>query len=182
MTRWKGLRDTIEKTRAERKKDWVNALIVQVKCAVEKKVCAQFEPYRIKKTGRTIEVTPRDGVTIKTKKADVPAIALLDLPALEDAKLAFRVILRADEERIEQYTVSVVGKEKGSGRSWYVRVDLDAEQKGAGPCSHAMLHGHIGVDPMDKGDQESRLPLPWLDPDEALAWVFATLDRRLEPA
>lgn len=181
MKQWERLREVIKKERVERKKDWLNALIVQVKRAVELKVCDDFEPYRIKKIGRTIEVASRNGVTMKTKKNVVPAIALLDLPAVEDAKLAFRVILQTDEKRIEQYTLSVVGKEKGSNRPWYVRVDLDAEQRGEGPCSHAMLHAHLGADPLDKDGQESRVPLPWLDPDDALAWVLATLDRRLEP-
>lgn len=182
MTRWEELRAEVEKARAERReRDWVNLLIVQVKRAVQRKVCAEHEPFRIKKTGRTIEVRPRDGVTAKAVNADIPAIPLFGLDAIEDAKLTFRILLAADQKRVDQYTVSVVGKEKASGRSWYVRIDLDAEQKGEGPCSHAMLHGHFGVDPNEKGGQESRLPLPWLDPDDALAWVFATLDRRLEP-
>src|ERR1700729_3719316 len=108
MTRWECLRQVIEKERVGRKQDWLNALIVQVKRAVKMKICADFEQYRIKKAGRTIDIAPRkDGVTMKTKKNDVPAIALLDLPTVEDAKLAFRVILQADEKRIEQYTLSV---------------------------------------------------------------------------
>jgi hypothetical protein len=181
MTRWQGLRDSIESARKERKKVWENALIVQLKMAVEKKVCDKLEPYRIKRIGRTIELKPlKDGATMKAKKADIPAIALLNLPAIEDARLSFRVTLQADEKRVQQYTVSAVG-ERRSGRPWYVRVDLDADQKGEGPCSHAMLHCHMGVDSLDKGGQDSRVPLPWLDPDEALAWVLATLDPRLEP-
>jgi hypothetical protein len=179
MTRWTELGDVIKKTRSERKKDWLNALVVQIRRAADANICAVFESYRIKKIGRTIEVAPRGGVTTKAKKIDIPAIALIDLDAIDDAKLSFRVILAADEKRLEQYTVSVTGREKASGRSWYVRVDLDDEQKGEGPCSHAMLHGHVGVDPAEKDGQESRVPLPWLDPDEALVWIFATLKRRL---
>ncbi len=181
MTRWRELCDSIEKTRSQRKKEWLNALVVQVKRAADKEICAKFEPYRVKKTARTIELAPWAGVTTKAKKSDIPAIALHNLDAIDDAKLSFRVVLAADEKRIEQYTVSVVGKEKVSGRPWYVRVDLDAEQKGAGPCSHAMIHGHVGVDATEKGGQASRVPLPWLDPDDALAWIFATLKQQLEP-
>lgn len=182
MTRWEELLTHIDRKRTERKEKWLNALIVQVKRAAEQRICAEFEPYRVRKSGRTIEVSPRkDAMTLKTVKADVPAITLCDLPAIENAKLAFRVVLQDDERRIEQYTVSAVGTERDSGQPWYVRLDLDAEQKGNGPCSHAMLHCHVGVDPTNKGGQESRVPLPWLDPDEAVAWVLATLDPRLEP-
>jgi hypothetical protein len=182
MKRWVEIRDEIEKTRTERKSDWLNALIVQVKRAVDKEICAAFEPYRVKKTGRTIGVAPRAGVTTKAKKADIPAIALVGLHHLDDAKLAFQVLLTSDEKRVEQYTVSVAGTERSSGRAWYARIDLDALQGGNGPCSHPMLHSHVGVDPMEKNGQESRVPLPWLGPDEALAWIFATLEPRLEPA
>jgi hypothetical protein len=182
MTRWEQLRGVIEKTRAERRKDWQKALVVQLRRAAEKKICAKTEAYRVEKTisGRLIELAPgRDGTTMQSIWP-APAIALVNLTALDDAKLSFRVTLRPDET-LEQYTVSVVGKEKASGRAWYVRLDLDDEQKGDGPCSHAMLHAHIGVDPADKAAQNSRVPLPWLDPDEAIAWILSTLDRRLEP-
>jgi len=182
VTRWVELRGLIDKARSERKKDWLGALTVLVKRAAEARVCETFEQYRIKKHGRTITLSPRDGGAImKTRKAEVPAIALRNLPALDDTKLSFRVVLQRDEKMIAEYTASAVGREKSSGRSWYVRVDLDAEQKGDGPCTHAMLHCHVGVDPAEEGGQESRTPLPWLDPDEALAWILATLHPHMEP-
>lgn len=181
MTRWTTLVESIEAARSERKEDWRNKLIVQVKRAVEMKMCAEFEPYRIKQSGRTIDVAKRDGATMRTRKGEVPAITFLDLPALEDARLAFRIALQRDKKRIEQYTFGVVGTERSSGRAWQARIDLDAEQKGGGPCCHAMLHAHVGAELADKGGQEARVPLPWLDPDEALCWLLTTLDPRLEP-
>jgi hypothetical protein len=181
VTRWTEIHGAIEKVRDERKADWRNALIVQVKRAASAKVCSNMDPHRVKRAGRTIELAPCNDSVMKTVKAEVPAIALLNLPALDDAKLTFRVVLQADEKRIEQYTVSAVGKGKVTGRPWYVRVDLDDEQKGNGPCGHPMLHCHVGVDSSVKDGQESRVPLPWLGPDEAVAWILATLDPRLEP-
>ena len=182
MTRWSELAKTHSDARDQRRKDWCNALIVEVKRAIVKNICSPFEQYRIKQEHRMILVRPgRGGVTVKTKKNEVPAIALCNLPALDDAKLAFQVLLHPDQRRIEQYTMSVEGTERVSGRPWYARIDLDPEQRGSGPCSHGMLHAHVGMDPAEKDGQEARVPLPWLDPDEALAWIFATLDGSLEP-
>jgi hypothetical protein len=63
-----------------------------------------------------------------------------------------------------------------------VRIDLDPEQRGAGPCNHPALHCHVGVDPDDRAAQQVRVPLPWLAPAEALDWLIATLISGSEPA
>ncbi len=179
--RWLELYEEIDGARGQ-KKDWLNGLVVQVRRAAEKKLCATFEPYRIRPRGDVIEIAPRsDGATIQTQKAFVPAIALSELPALQNARMSFRVKLRADHKAIEQYTISVVGEERTSQRPWYARIDLDPQQRGQGPCGHPLLHCHVGVDHTEKNPQETRVPLPWLAPDAAVQWVLATLDPRFEP-
>ena len=89
-------------------------------------------------------------------------------PGRREESPAVHAERRGQGEELRQTLVRSRGSRRG------------AERRGS-PCSHAMLHCHMGVDSLDKGGQDSRVPLPWLDPDEALAWVLATLDPRLEP-
>ena len=180
--RWTRLRDEVDEARRAATGDWANRLRVQVRRAVEKNVCDRMAPHHIRERDHVVEIAPRQGgATISTRREQVPALALSNLPRLTDAKLAFRVTLGNRGKSIEQYTLTAIGTEKASGHPWYARVDLDPEQRGAGPCSHAMLHAHLGMPGDEDEEQAARVPLPWLDPDEALAWLLATLDPRLEP-
>jgi hypothetical protein len=177
---WARLRTTIDELRSERR-NWYTGMVVCLQRAHRFGICDRFAAYRVSNERRIIELRPQGNVTMLTRSNPVPAIALLNLPQLVDARLAFRITLAANEKSLEQYTISVVGTERRFARGWYVRIDLDAEQRGHGPCSHPMLHCHIGVDATKKGGQETRAPMPPLGPDEALTWVLATLDPRLEP-
>ncbi len=178
MISWATLRASIESERATRTKDWTNALVRQVMRAARLGVCARTEQYRVRQRGRVIELSERGGATIQTVKKTVPAIAL-DVPTLVEAKLAFSVELSKDLRYVTQYTASVQGDDKQSGQRWYARVDLDPEQRGGGPCCHPLLHAHVGAS--SSGGVEARVPLPWLGPDQAIAWLLATIDPRLEP-
>jgi len=92
------------------------------------------------------------------------------------------MILILQDGTLREYCVSLAGKDRKTGRGWYARIDLDPEQRGAGPCSHPALHCHVEEDPEADGVQESRVPLPWLLPDEALEWLLATAHpEKLEP-
>ncbi len=51
---------------------------------------------------------------------------------------------------------------------------------GAGLGSHAWPHCHVGRTPSDKL-QQTRVPVPFIAPPDALAWVLATADSTLEP-
>jgi hypothetical protein len=115
------------------------------------------------------------------KIGEFNAIRLRNLPALDDAGLTFCIVLDR-RGGLREYSVSAVGKERQSGRGWYTRIDLDPEQRGRGPCHHPMLHCHVGVDAAEKETQETRVPLPWLHPNEALAWILAAIHEKLEPA
>ena len=179
MSRWADVRTDIDAARTGRKSDWCNALIVQIQRAVKIEACGRMAPYWVKRASTgIIEIAGGDAV-MKTVKAEVPAMRLQNLPALDDALLTFRVVLQKDGKRVAQYTMSVVGTDKVSKKPWYVRIDLDPEQRGAGPCGHPMLHCHVGE--TEKGGQETRVPLPWLGPDDALAWILATVEPKLEP-
>jgi len=174
MNRWVALRREVEDRRDQQKLGWQTEIIKTVGRASSAGFCAKEERYRIKQRNNAIEIEPRAGVTMPAVKADVPAIALLKLPRLDDAKLAFRVALRRDG-RIEQYTMSLVGTDTSTKAPWFVRIDLDEEQKGQGPCGHPLLHAHVGGDPSNKHAQPVRIPLPWLAPHDALEWMLANV-------
>lgn len=178
MTRWIALREDINEARTRcQGTDLQNAMVVELTRAVKLGICSKMAPYWIARDGDLVGLLRHGDATIGEHRA----ILLQKLPALDDAKLTFRIVLNWPKG-LREYTVGVVGKERKSGRDWYVRIDLDPEQRGRGPCHHPMLHCHVGVDATEKGVQETRAPLPWLYPHEALAWILATLHDQLEPA
>ena len=181
MTRWEALRADIEASRSSSKsKPWSTVLRAEVKRLVALQLCDESAPHWI--TQETIDGGGTKIGFLKYGDAELGnyrALALTGLPFLHDAKLSMSVV--ADRRnRLKEYTIGVVGQHKLAPQGWYVRIDLDPEQRGSGPCCHPVLHCHVGENPDGKG-QESRTPLPWLDPDDALGWILATLDQQLEP-
>ncbi len=136
-----------------------------------------------------------------------PAIKLKNLEYLEDgAVLSLMVTLSERAPKgIRAYTLGLAGKLKLSGLAWYARIDLTEEPEGEGICAHPLLHCHTGSTPDDAGTPAGataiaaplaaaaagskprvrafspRVPLPWLSPWEAVEWLLATADPRLEP-
>lgn len=126
------------------------------------------------------------------KLGDWPAIPLMNLEHIDNALLTLSVTF--DRHGLTQYSIQLCGTRRiASSPPWYARVDLDAVPKGVGLCSHALLHTHVGAtpdnddvpsdDPMRERKRFStRVPMPWLAPIDALDWLLATVDRRLDPA
>lgn len=130
------------------------------------------------------------------KLGEWPAIPLRDLEHIDEALLTLSVTF--DKIGVRGYSIQLCGKRRiEDSPPWYARVDLDGVgetvTKGVGLCSHALLHTHVGSSP-DKdhipsldpqGERKrfsTRVPTPWLHPVDALSWLLATVDRRLEPA
>lgn len=152
---------------------------------------------------RRTEITFSDQSGVKL--GDHPALALDHLTELADGALLTLFVLLVDE-RVEKYNIGLCGDLRDAGRPWFVRVDLDPplldpkvdldddeadliaqirrrpqkERLGHGLCSHAWPHGHVGHHP-DAGEQETRVPVPFLDPVDALRWVIAVAQPRFEP-
>jgi hypothetical protein len=127
------------------------------------------------------------------KVGDWPAIPLKNLEHIDDAHLTLSVTIDR-RSGLKEYSIQLCGTRRiASSPPWYARVDLDEEPKGVGLCSHALLHAHVGATP-DSDDIPSddplgarkrfstRVPMPWLTPIDALNWLLAAVDRRLEPA
>lgn len=125
-----------------------------------------------------------------------PAIPLKDLEHIDEALLTLSVTF--DKIGVVAYSIQLRGRRRiADAPAWYARVDLDGigadAKKGVGLCSHAVLHAHVGTtpesdhvpseDPLGERKRFStRVPMPWLGPVDALNWLLATVDRRLEPA
>lgn len=107
-------------------------------------------------------------------------LALEGSEALDDVRLRLSAEL-SPSKVLEAYSVGLAGTVRGGGASWYVRIDLDPVNLGRGPCSHAMLHCHVGDVPKGNALPEVRVPMPWLEPDEALAWLLTQVYEDLEP-
>jgi hypothetical protein len=111
-----------------------------------------------------------------------PAIALSGLEQLRDGALLTLSVLTDSKAKLLEYSIGVQGMGKILGAPWYARIDLTEEPEGEGPCGHPLLHCHVGLDPSTQGEPETRVPLPFLAPAEALDWLLATVDHRLEPS
>jgi hypothetical protein len=132
-----------------------------------------------------------------------PAIVLKNLHYLEDgATLRFAVTVSERAPRgIVAYTVALEGKVRSSHKHWYGQVHLTEAPEGEGLCGHALLHCHVGSSPEEAAEESAaadtgpadaqqrklrhfspRVPLPWLNPWEALEWLLATVDPALDPA
>lgn len=136
---------------------------------------------------------------------DHPALRLKSLPELDDGAL-LTIFVQLRDKRLDKYNIGLAGTLRDGGAPWFVRVDLDPpllapdidlgqpesdllaqiirrpenSRLGAGLATHAWPHCHVGRDPSD-GAQETRVPVPFLMPQDALAWVLAIADPALEP-
>lgn len=116
-----------------------------------------------------------------------PALVLKGLSTLQDGALLTLVVQLRHAELLT-YSIGLRGRPRESVQPWYCRIDLhedgDAEFSGeshGGYCNHPLLHCHIGADPEQREYPKVRAPLDWLQPWEALEWLLATTDGRLEP-
>lgn len=107
-----------------------------------------------------------------------PALRLVALPRLIDGAVLSLSITLDGRGALTGYSAGVTGV-RPDGIGWYARVDMGTEPEGEGPCGHSLLHCHVGVHPDES--VQARVPLPWLEPTEALEWLLATLDPRHEP-
>jgi hypothetical protein len=110
-----------------------------------------------------------------------PAIALSGLQHLHDGALLTFAVLVEKTSQLVNYAVGLQGRGRETDSPWYARIDLTEKPEGEGPCGHPLLHCHVGADPSNKGEPETRVPLPFLMPAEALDWLLATADPALEP-
>lgn len=142
--------------------------------------------------------TDKDKLTISkaapAKVGEWPAIPFVNLEHVDEAHLTLSATF--DRAGLRSYSIQLRGKRRIAGAPpWFARVDLDGPDgpaKGVGLCSHAVLHTHVGTtpesdhvpseDPLGARKRFStRVPMPWLHPVDALTWLLATVDRRLEP-
>jgi len=182
VTRWTELCATIESGRpfGDRRR-LENALITELKRAAGIGICSRSAVHWI--THQKVGDDREEVGLLKYGDADLGkhhAIRLYGLPWVDDAVLSLMAVVERSGS-VWQYTVSVVGRRKNTNTGWYVRVDLDPGPRGSGPCSHPLLHCHVGEDATARNVQEVRAPLPSLGADEALTWILATMDPRLEP-
>jgi len=110
-----------------------------------------------------------------------PAIALSRLQHLQDGARLTLAVLVEKTSQLVSYNVGLQGRGRETDAPWYARIDLTEQPEGEGPCGHPLLHCHVGVDSSNKGEPETRVPLPFLTPAEALDWLLATADPALEP-
>ncbi len=117
-------------------------------------------------------------------------IALQNLPYLKDARLSIQATLERRGGRLHEFSAAISGLTP-LGVAWTAAVHLDNELKrpakegwrgdwcGAGACSHAILHCHVGPDL--SANPKVRVPLPALGPEHALDWLLATVVPHYEP-
>jgi len=162
------------------KVDWKNALIKALTRLAEKKFCAlEVQGWVSSKTidGKKRLVTisnSADGLVGGHYAIKIATTSNLNA----DALLTFIVTSNPDSS-ILSYAVGLQGVQK-NGDAWYARICLDPVQRGHGPCSHPLLHCHIGKNASSQNDP--RTPLPWITPVEAVEWLMATVEPGLEPS
>lgn len=113
-----------------------------------------------------------------------PAVRLSGLQHLADgALLTFSIETDCRRSTLLSYSVSIQGLCRAAlpERPWYSRIDLTEKPVGQGPCGHPALHCHVGGEAETKGHIDPRVPLPWLAPGDALDWLLATTEPRMEP-
>jgi len=124
--------------------------------------------------------------SIRAAMDQPPGEALRELQDLNEARL---VVLAEEHKRnghLVQFTAMIEGKTK-AGADWVVAVhlerdtdDKDADRKGAGACSHAVFHCHVG--PNLDARPKVRVPMPAVGAAAALDWLLAQLALDWEPA
>lgn len=194
MSTWRELKKHIEERRAERPirlPQVQSSLIRRLREVADLRLC---DP-----AVQGWFTSEKDNLTISgaapAKVGEWPAIPLHDLEHIDDALLTLSVTF--DRIGVKAYSIQLRGKRRiADAPPWYARVDLDGigeeTKKGVGLCSHAVLHAHVGTTPENDhvpsddplGERKrfsTRVPMPWVEPIDALNWLLATIDRRLEP-
>lgn len=181
MNRWVELRKQVDVGRDTERRDFPSAVRRTLKNLAEKGLCSRSAQHwinevGIKGGGRCVGTQDVDGI-----RRPIP---LKCVKTLCDLELRFNA--EVDRKgKLRHYTVSISGKRVATStpESWYARIDLALEEARDDPCRHPSLHCHIGNHPeKNREEPEVRVPLPWLEPDEALTWILATIDARLEPS
>lgn len=178
LARDESLQKELVRQRVEHKKE----LIQRLKLLVARKRCPEQAVAWLKTEAR--EDRRKAFVFSENANAKVgshPALALRDLRHLQDeARLTLSVLIDKTS-RLISYNIGLQGTGRSTGTRWYARIDLTESPEGKGPCGHPLLHCHVGVDPTVMEEPETRVPLPFLTPAEALDWLLATADPSLEP-
>lgn len=195
MSTWRELKKHVEERRAERRirlPQVQSSLIHRLQEVAHLRLCDPAvqgwfttDKYKLTISGAA-----------PAKVGEWPAIPLKDLEHIDEALLTLSVTF--DKIGVKAYSIQLRGRRRiTDAPAWYARVDLDGigddAKKGVGLCSHAVLHTHVGTtpesdhmpseDPLGERKRFStRVPMPWLGPIDALNWLLATVDRRLEPA
>jgi hypothetical protein len=190
MSTWEALRQHVEKQRAEHRVRLTavqKSLIGRLQEIARLGLCDSEVQGWFTTTQRELKVSDAAPVRI----GDWPAIPLRGLEHIDNACLTVSVTF--DRSGLKEYSIQLRGTRRiPTSPPWYARVDLDERPKGTGLCSHALLHTHVGTtpesddvpsdDPMGAHKRFStRVPMPWLAPIDALNWLLAAVDRRLEP-
>lgn len=182
---WLKKRSEIEAARKSAAKEkgirWHNAIIATLKTLAEAGFCDEQVVGWVKEQSagrrrKTIEFSDNaDG-----KVGDYSAVRVNKTAFLPDGALLRLLVETEQDGGVLSYAIGLQGK--SAQGPWYARICLDPEQRGQGPCGHPLLHCHVGLDPehaLSKDDV--RVPLPWLTPVEAIEWLFAAVEPRLEP-
>ena len=111
---------------------------------------------------------------------------LVDLPSLRKARLTVLAPVSRSAKHLHQFTAAIEGITL-QDQPWVVAVHMDEDyasphedRKGAGACSHAAFHYHVGRT-LDE-EPEVRVPLPAISPAAALDWLLALVVPDWEPA
>jgi hypothetical protein len=114
----------------------------------------------------------------------------LTIPGLTEAALSVQLTANSTQSHLHEFSASISGKTE-AGALWTVAVHLVddrdqvfepgllPDQKGAGACSHAVLHCHVG--PGLKTPPEVRVPLAPVRAEDALDWLLTTVLPSWEP-
>lgn len=138
----------------------------------------------------TYKVDSAGGLEWSIRPRGGRAEPLRNLAALGAAQLPLTALVGRNHH-LHRFTLALDGT-RNDGSTWAIVVHLpddrtspknpNGDRQGLGACSRAALHCHVGPD-LDTGPKV-RVPLPALDPVEALEWVLSQLvpTARFEPA
>ncbi len=121
--------------------------------------------------------------SIRTETSEV-AYQYIDQPlaglagGIATASLTVQGLLDSRQRRLLDFTVSASGTTTTEA-TWVIAVHVNAKQDGAGACSHAHFHAHVGAS-MDE-PPKVRVPLPDVAPPDLLDWVLTQVLPDWEP-
>lgn len=107
------------------------------------------------------------------------------VPGFGGADLAIDALTDKRQRHLHQFSAMLQGVTE-DGQPWTVAVHVeddrrepDHDRKGAGAATHAVYHCHVG--PNLDAKPKVRVPLPAMTPAQAVAWLLALVDARMEP-